>query len=161
MKKNNIRRIEYVSLATAISCVAVVFLHTNGCFWRFDADAGYWFSANIIESIFYFAVPIFFMIPGVTLLDFYDRYTLKEYLAKRIGKTVIPYVAWSIIGLIYQIYVLKSVEMNEINPRYIVDGLFTGKLVSVYWFFIPLFSVYLSAFALFSAGMPPGFATWI
>lgn len=137
------RRVEYVSLASVISCIAVVFLHTNGCFWR-DPNADYWFSANIIESVFYFAVPVFFMIPGVTLLDFYERYSLKDYLIKRVRKTVIPYVAWSLLGLIYQMYVLRTIDAGEVNPRYIVDGLLTGELVPGYWFFIPLFGVYLS-----------------
>lgn len=134
----------YISLASVLSCIAVVFLHTNGCFWRFDSDAGYWFSANIIESVFYYAVPVFFMIPGVTLLDFYERYTLKDYLEKRVKKTVIPYVVWSLIGLLYQIITLKTIQPEEVTPRYIVEGLFNGNLVSVYWFFIPLFAVYLS-----------------
>ena len=135
---------KYISLAGVLSCIAVVFLHSNGCFWSLNPGESQWFSANIIESVFYFAVPVFFMIPGVTLLDFNDRYSLKEYLLKRIRKTVIPYVFWSLAGLVFQVYLTKTISTEEVNPRYVVDGLLNGNLVSVYWFFIPLFSVYLS-----------------
>ena len=58
MNKN---RIEYISLASVLSAIAVVYLHANGCFWDFSTSR-YWITANMIESIFYFAVPIFFMI---------------------------------------------------------------------------------------------------
>ena len=69
-------RIEYISMASVVSALAVIFLHTNDCFWTFST-ARYWFSANIIESVFYFAVPIFFMISGAMLIGYNDRYDLK------------------------------------------------------------------------------------
>lgn len=66
---NNNKLIEYISLASVLSAIAVVYMHTNSCFWDFSTTR-YWFTANIIESVFYFAVPIFFMISGAMLLDF-------------------------------------------------------------------------------------------
>jgi len=76
--------INYIVFISVISAVSVLILHTNGCFWSFSSTARYWRTANIIECIFYFAVPLFFMIIGVTLFDFYERYTLKEYFIKRL-----------------------------------------------------------------------------
>lgn len=140
MKKN----IEYINLASVISAIAVVFLHANDCFWRFSSTERYWVTANIIECVFYFAVPVFFMISGVTLLDFNKRYGLKQYFFKRIDKTLIPYLFWSFLGLGFQIYLMKSIDVSVVNTKYIINGLLSGSLVSVYWFFIPLFCVYLS-----------------
>ena len=134
--KSKTDKIDYISFASVVSAIAVLYLHVNGCFWKFDADAGYWPSANIIESVFYFAVPVFFMISGVTLLDYNERYSTKEYFKKRIAKTVIPYVAWSFIGLILYTYVFHSIKPEEITPRFIADGLLNGSLVTIYWFFI-------------------------
>ena len=64
---------EYISILSVISSLAVVILHTNGCFWTFSYN-GHWPSANVIESVMYFAVPIFFMISGATLIDYNERY---------------------------------------------------------------------------------------
>ena len=64
-------------------------LHTNECFWTFSAEERYWRTANIIECIFYFAVPVFFMISGITLMDFYDRNSLKEYFLKEPEKLLL------------------------------------------------------------------------
>lgn len=139
----NKNRIEYISLASVLSAIAVVYLHANSCFWDFSTSR-YWITANIIESIFYFAVPIFFMISGAMLIDFNKRYSLKEFFKKRIAKTVIPFIIWSFIGLLIEIYYIKSVNLSSVNITYIINGLINGNLVQVYWFFIPLFCIYLS-----------------
>lgn len=141
--KNKTKRIEYISLASVVSAIAVVFLHANDCFWSFSTSR-YWFTANIIESVFYFAVPIFFMISGAMLLDFNKKYDLKQYFSKRVSRTVIPYVIWSFIGLFIQIYYMHSIKVDDVGLKFIVDGLLSGSLVGVYWFFIPLFLIYLA-----------------
>ena len=104
----------------------------------------YWKTANIIDAVFYFAVPVFFMISATTLLDFNERYSLGTYFKKRITKTVIPYVFWSLFGVAFQVFYLETVDASEVTLSYLLEGLTGGSLVSIYWFFIPLFSVYLS-----------------
>lgn len=140
---NKEKKIDYISLASVISAIAVVHLHANSCFWEFSATERYWKTANIIESVFYYAVPIFFMITGATLIDFYERYELKEFFRKRVNKAVIPYLFWSLIGFFYIEVVLNGTSVSNISIKEIINGLITGKLVSIYWFFIPLFCVYL------------------
>lgn len=66
------KRIEYISLASVLSAIAVVFLHANVTIADFNYSP-YWFVANIIHSTFIFAVPIFFMISGAMLLDFREK----------------------------------------------------------------------------------------
>ena len=134
---------KYLSLINVISCIAVVFIHTNGCFWTFSTE-GYWKTANIIECLFYFAVPCFFMITGATLMDYREKYTLKTYFQKRVKKTVIPFIFWSIIGIIYGIFVLKNIDINNLNFKYLYNGVMNSTFVGVYWFFPPLFCLYLS-----------------
>ena len=86
-------RKNYITFLSIISAIAVVILHTNGCFWIFS-NKRYWFTANIIECLFYFAVPAFFMITGITLMNYRDKYDTKTYFKKRIIKTVIPFLTW-------------------------------------------------------------------
>lgn len=134
----------YINFAGVISAVSVVFLHANGCFWSFSATLRYWRTANIIESVFYFAVPVFFMISGATLLDFFQKYGMKEYFYRRVRKTLIPYVLWSLLGFAFRVFYLKNVNRGEVDWKYILNGLLEGNLISIYWFFIPLFCLYLS-----------------
>ncbi len=135
-------KIAYLSLASVIAAISVIAIHTNGCFWTFSTDH-YWFTANILECVFYFAVPVFFMITGATLLDFYDKYNLSKYFSKRIKKTVIPLVAWTFIGIAYRIWVAHNIQSSDVTPRFVLDGLTRFNIVNLYWFFGPLFCAYL------------------
>lgn len=133
----------YITLLSVVSAIAVVYLHSNGCFWVFS-DERYWFTANIIECVFYFAVPIFFMITGITLLDYQEKYSTKQYFKKRINKTFIPFIIWSILGMFFLIFYEKTISIHSINIKYIFNGIFETKFNSLYWFFPPLFCIYLS-----------------
>ena len=136
------KRIPYISLLSTVSCFAVVLLHTNGCFWTFSTER-YWKTANIIECLAYFAVPCFFMISGATLINYRERYSLKQYFEKRIEKTLIPFVFWSLVGLLYQIIVTKSLSFSNLNFIFVYNGIVRTSFVGVYWFFIHLFCIYL------------------
>ena len=132
----------YITLLNVISMVSVVILHTNGCFWSFSKSR-WWFTANIIESVFYFAVPILFMITGVTLLDYHKKYSTKEYFKKRLIKTFIPFIIWSIVGLLFRLFYIKDIFYTQLSFKFIWNGIFNTNFISIYWFFIPLFIVYL------------------
>ncbi len=70
------RRKTYITVLNVFSCLAVLFMHTSG-FWNFRKNVG-WIADNAIECVFYFAVPVFVMLSGVTLIDYRDRCTTKE-----------------------------------------------------------------------------------
>lgn len=96
--KRQTKQYEYITLLHVVSMVAVVCLHTNRCFWDFSATAGYWASANVIECLFYFAVPVFFMLTGATLMDYSDRYDTVTFYKRRAKKILLPFVVWSLVG---------------------------------------------------------------
>lgn len=139
----------YISVLTVLSSLAVVLLHSNGCFWGFSYEP-YWVSANIIESAFYFAVPVFFMISGATLLDYQKRYDTKTFFIKRIKKTILPFVAWSFIALLYMLC-YKEYSLSQIGERFIINNIFNTNIISIYWYFIPQVAIYL--FLPFLAGV--------
>ena len=90
--------LDYIDVLNVLASFAVVMLHTN-CFWDGPSIGRAWISANFIESFFYWAVPIFFMISGVTLMDYRQRMTTSEYFVHRVRKTLVPFVMWTLIGI--------------------------------------------------------------
>lgn len=131
-----------LTFCQVISAFAVLILHANGCFWEFPTTENYWVSANIIECVFYFGVPVFFMITGVTLIDYQERYSTREYIKKRIMKTLIPYLAWTLIHI--TIMLITGLGSNKLSPMDIINGFIgTESVVDHYWFFHFLFVVYL------------------
>lgn len=137
------QRIKYISVLNAMACCAVVMLHTNGAFWTYSTKR-YWITSNFIECLMYFAVPVFFMISGTTLVDYRDKYSTKEFFKKRIDKTLIPFVAWSLIGAVYQYIAGRlHIDWTVEGMKVLFAGLLNTHVIGVYWFFIYLFSVYL------------------
>ena len=144
MKKEEVKtnsRKDYITLLSVISAFAVLVLHSNTCYWTYSKDR-FWFTANIIVAVFYFAVPVFYMITGANLLDYQDKYSTKEYFKRRAKKALIPYLVWSIIMLFYLI-ATKHYKFSDISFVFMWNGLMNGKILSYYWFFAPLFCIYL------------------
>lgn len=138
---DNRERLNYITLLSVISCFAVIMLHINGCFWG-NVKEEYWISANIIECLFYFGVPCFLMISGTTLIDYRERYTTKEYFKKRVFKTLIPYIIWSFVALIYRLG-MGEISPSNISFSFVMNGLINGQMLGIYWFFPVLFIMYL------------------
>lgn len=138
------KKINYLSLASIISSFAVVMLHTNEVFGIYSQEP-YWIIANIIESVMYFAVPVFFMISGVTLIDYRERYTTKQYIMKRVQKTFIPFVFWSIVGIVYLSIIGQwEIDLSIDGVITAINSIFNINILSIFWFFGPLFGIYLS-----------------
>lgn len=131
----------YISVLNCIACLGVIFLHANSIFW--GHPTGFlWTSANFIETFFYWPVPVFFMISGATLMNYRKRYSTIEFLKKRISKTVVPFLFWSIVAGLFMAKITKTPMDRDII--HIIDNIFNTRYFSIYWFFIPLFAIYLS-----------------
>lgn len=87
-----------IDVMNIAACVAVVALHVNGGIWGFARNLN-WAMMLITECVCYWAVPVFFMITGATLLDYRLRYSTKVFFQKRFTKTGIPFIFWSIVSI--------------------------------------------------------------
>ncbi len=132
------KRVVYFDLLNITAALCVIFLHCNGSSFNY-ADTLGWKQAMLVEAACYWAVPIFLMLSGANLMSYRSKYTTKQYFLKRFTRTVIPFIAWSLI-----IAVEKKINPFEIGIRTFLGRLFCGSIENVYWFFIPLFAVYLS-----------------
>ena len=139
-KKNT--RILYYDILNIAACFCVIWLHCNGCVHTFSKGK-MWATSLIVETIAYWAVPVFFMLSGATLMNYRKKYDTKTFFKKRIIKTVLPFIFWSITVLIWR-YFTKQIHIENITVKNIINILLLNKEESVYWFFWALFSVYLS-----------------
>ena len=130
-------------LLNIVACISVVILHVNGSIWTFSTET-HWKVSLFLETVFYWAVPVFFMLSGATLIDYRKRYSTKIYLKKRLIKTVLPYLFWSMVSIPWALYESGYLTTDTVlNIREILNIVLNSKAMSVYWFFSALFSVYL------------------
>ena len=135
-------RVLYFDLLNIAACICVVAMHCNGIVHTYS-DARCWKTSLIVETVAFWAVPVFFMLTGATLVEYRKRYSTKEFFVKRIKKTVIPFVIWSIIFLLLQLY-FGNIVSQELSVSKVLQMIFNSEIVPVYWFFPPLFTVYLA-----------------
>ena len=130
-------------LLNIAACIAVVALHVNTIFWTFSTEP-YWQSCLVTETVFYWAVPIFFMLSGATLMDYRDRYDTRTFLTKRFKKTVVPFLFWSVVSVFWALNVKHYIDAASVSTwQGWVNTIVNHQAMSIYWFFPPLFALYL------------------
>lgn len=139
--ENSGHRFFYISLLNVVSALAVVILHSNIAFWHYRGGHT-WAANNVIECVFYFAVPIFFMLTGATLFDYRKRYDTKTFFRRRFTKVLIPFVFWSIFGALY--YTVIRGNGWEFGFSKSFNAIFSGSYVGIFWFFPPLICIYFA-----------------
>ena len=132
----------YIDVLKILAALAVVILHTNAIFWEGPSSPA-WLSANLIETLLYWAAPMFFMISGATLLNYPLRMSTKKYVVKRIRKTVVPYCLWTVIAILFFTVGPYRVMRPDLSIREIVKAFVrpgaSPYTLPVYWYFPALF----------------------
>lgn len=142
-------KVNYISFINVIAALMVVMMHANSSFWSYSTNH-YWAITNVIESVGFCAVPLFFMLSGATLIDYQKSYTTKEFFKKRFVKSVIPFLFWSVFAMFWASRkVLIAMAKGQPNEglkwtvQSVIDGILNNKFQHIYWFFIPLFCIYI------------------
>lgn len=134
------KRVLYFDLINITACLCVVALHCNQMVHTW-APGKNWAAGLVIEVVCYWAVPLFFMLTGATLMKYRARYDTKTFLVKRFTRTVVPFLFWSIV-LYFYIVVYRNGE--PFGPRRMINAILNNEVEQIYWFFFPLFSAYLA-----------------
>lgn len=136
----NQERILYYDMLNICACIAVIAIHHNGIAHTFS-NSWTWKTALIAEVIFYWCVPVFLMLTGATLMPYRNKYNTKEFFRRRFVRTLIPFVAWSLILLFVKELLGKSI-LETFSVQEIISAVLNYKIEGVYWFFPLLFSIY-------------------
>lgn len=134
------QRIYYYDVINVISCMSVIALHVNGYVHKFDVGDQHWWLHVFFEVAFYNAVPLFFMLSGATLLGYRRKYDTPTFFKRRFKKAFLPFLFWTVV---FFLFALLFTHLQP-TPGFIVRCLLTCKFpFTDYWFFLPLFLLYL------------------
>ena len=89
VKRNEVLRFVYV--LNIVSCFAVVLLHTTLPVYS-PQPTWHWLEMLSLQSLAIFAVPVFFMVSGMNLLGYRNRYPTSVFFRKRfwrVGKAML------------------------------------------------------------------------
>lgn len=120
--------------------MSVIALHCNGYVHSCDVADEDWWLHVLYEVAFFNAVPIFFMLSGATLLGYHKKYDTCTFFKKRFRKAFLPFLFWSVVCFIL------AVLFAGVQPSlgFIANRILTCRIpLTDYWFFLPLFLLYL------------------
>lgn len=136
-------RVVYFDVLNILAIIAVVALHMNGIV-HLNPTIRAWNTSLIIECIMYWAVPVFMMISGATLMNYREKYDTKTFFKKRFIKVLVPFIFWAIFMFVWLIATgkLNLSEYNGIKDW--LNAFFSNKEQSIYYFMFEILGVYLT-----------------
>ena len=139
------KRVLYFDLLNIFATIAVVYLHCNGIVHTYTKGMS-WAASLIIEVIFYWAVPIFFMLTGAKTLNFRAKRDTFTFLKSRMARIFFPFLAWSVILFIFRFsgLIIPASPNMPFTLRGFISALMTNTIEPTYWFFFSMFAVTIS-----------------
>ncbi|MBD1363046.1 acyltransferase family protein [Mucilaginibacter sp. ZT4R22] len=100
----NQQKLSWINNLRLLAMFAVVVLHTaSPLLFNYKTVAlGDWMAADVYNAVTRFAVPVFVMITGALVLG--KDYELGDFLKKRLGRLLLPFLFWSLVYVGYQWY---------------------------------------------------------
>jgi len=148
----------YFDILNIFAIFCVVLLHHNGIAHSFSPTSA-WEGALTIEVLAFFAVPIFLMLTGATLMEYRKRYDTKTFFRKRLLRVLIPFLVW--MGLYFLWHLLAGDYLGEqIGLRWVYDMFMFNQMNGVFWFFPMIIAIYL-AMPVLSLLTEPKYRKWL
>lgn len=134
----------YMDVLNVLSCFAVVVLHCTTVVYVNQGNVQ-WLVSVALQSLFMFAVPVFFMISGANLIGYRSRYSTKVFFQKRLKRVLMTLVGFSFF--IYALSCLVPAQLGLSQRSFsffeFIELFLTNQICDVYWFMYSILILYL------------------
>ena len=112
MDSNTINK-QWIDTLRAMAILGVIIIHVSSPLVKmaYGKNMSYWWIGNLADSAVRFAVPLFLMLSGATLLV--KQYKLDEFYKKRFLRVLVPFLFWIIVYWIYRWLMLLPKEQPK------------------------------------------------
>lgn len=138
--------IQWLDTLRALATVGVIIIHVSSPLvnMTYDDNMVYWWIGNLVDSSVRFAVPVFLMLSGATLLG--KEYKLSEFYQRRFARVLLPFLFWLLVYCVYRWAMLKTWQQPQ-EPLSILSWagkLFLKEGVSKhFWYIYMILFIYL------------------
>lgn len=137
----------FVDVLNIVSCFAVVCLHTSLGVFSLQ-HTFLWAFQELMQAMFIFAVPIFFMVSGMNLLDYRKKYSTKVFFKKRfvrVGRALIlgSIACYLLFGLLPGLFYGAQSIADGFGPVDFCKRFLTNSIIDIYWFLYSIIYLYL------------------
>lgn len=105
--------IQYFDTLRAIATMAVIVIHISSPLLNmtWTKDMHLWWIGNVVDSSVRFAVPLFLMLSGATMLG--KNYQVLDFYKRRFMRVLLPFLFWLLIYAVYRWVMLKPLSRPE------------------------------------------------
>ncbi|NMN00825.1 acyltransferase [Bifidobacterium sp. DSM 109958] len=139
-------RLIFADVLNIVSCIAVVALHISVDVFN-PRPTQDWINSATMQAFNIFAIPIFFMISGMNLLAYRQKYDTWTFFRKRVWRTGKALLAGSIVCyLIYSSFPQSFYAADRFTTRSVIDfakRFLTNDINDTYWFFYDIIYLYM------------------
>jgi surface polysaccharide O-acyltransferase-like enzyme len=138
--------IQWLDTLRALATLGVIVIHISSPLvnMTYGRNLNYWWIGNVVDSAVRFAVPLFLMLSGATLLG--KNYTLSEYYRRRFMRVLVPFLFWMVVYWFYKWITLKTSQQPH-NFESIIQWaakLFLKEGISKhFWYIYMILFIYL------------------
>lgn len=118
-------RVTWVENLRATATIAVILIHVSAPFVNETLGTSTAFNSIFWDAAARFCVPVFVMLTGALLLD--RVMPLEVFFAKRFSRVFVPFVAWTIVYLIY--HFITEYQAGGISSPILAAQFFAQKLL--------------------------------
>lgn len=137
----------FVDVLNILACIAVVALHVSLNVFA-PQPTHLWLKAVAMQGLGIFAVPIFFMISGMNLLGYHEKYSTAVFFKKRVLRTgralVLGSIACYVLFCLFP-YAFYGADQfaNGLNLVDFIKRFLTNNINDIYWFFYTIIYLYM------------------
>ena len=138
--------IQWLDTLRTFATLGVILIHISSSIINasFNKNVENWWFGNFLMSITRFAVPMFLLLSGATMLG--REYNLKEFYQKRLMRVVVPFLFWIIVYFFFRYFTLptKNPPTGFANILHWAGNLFITEGVSKhFWYIYMIVFIYL------------------
>ena len=137
------KRYPYIDVLNIVAILGVLFLHHNFGAINYEPN-GRWALDVVTKVLFRYAVPVFIMITGATLLGYREKYDTKTFFKKRFIKLLVPAICWIVLMYAWRIFILKDPAFLNFSPKNILGNILLSRENDNYWFIFLILGIYLT-----------------
>jgi surface polysaccharide O-acyltransferase-like enzyme len=138
------RRLLWPDILKILAIFGVILLHVAAPFVVPFENSRDWWIGNIFDSLSRWCVPLFVMVSGALILPNAENVPLRQFLLVRVGRILVPFLAWSTIYFLYRL----QVKGHALTLLDFFRMLLTEPIYYHLWFIYMLIVLYLFAPAL-------------
>jgi len=139
-------RIQWLDTLRTMAILAVIIIHVSSPLLNMSyiKNMPYWWTGNIVLSATRFAVPIFLMLSGASMLG--KDYKLGEFYKKRVLRVFVPFLFWMVAYWVFRwTMLLPKLQPHDFQNviKWAVDLFLKEGISKHFWYIYMILAIYL------------------